>query len=58
VCNSSGDCVQCLSPTDCDDDNPCTTDICSASACSHGNAPTTQGCGRGHFCNGAGACSL
>jgi len=39
---SDGSCVQCSQPSQCDDSNPCTQDICSAGVCSNpaGNAGT------------------
>ncbi|MGE0790417.1 MAG: MYXO-CTERM sorting domain-containing protein [Sandaracinaceae bacterium] len=52
----------CTSAADCNDSNPCTTDVCTAGACSH--APTATGtacpdadlCNGDETCDGAGAC--
>lgn len=35
VCDDHGQCVQCLSDDACDDDNPCTSDFCTAGQCLH-----------------------
>ena len=39
-CDANGECVECLSATDCDDGNECTSDACSGGTC---NAVPTAG---------------
>ena len=43
------------SPGECDDADPCTTDVCTASSCEFGPGPDGAACGIGGVCSG-GAC--
>jgi hypothetical protein len=47
-------CVECLTASDCNDGNGCTTDTCVAGACVFTN--NTIACNDGVFCNGADTC--
>jgi hypothetical protein len=47
---------QCTSNTDCDDDNPCTTNTCSSGHCVTAPAPPRTACGHAGLCDNAGAC--
>ncbi len=45
VCNGNGECVECNSPTQCDDDgNPCTVATCQAGQCGTANANNGTSC--------------
>ncbi|UJR79907.1 hypothetical protein [Sandaracinus amylolyticus] len=44
----------CGGPSDCDDDDPCTTDACEGGACVY--APADGACDDGVFCNGLDRC--
>jgi hypothetical protein len=46
---------ECTSAVDCNDDNPCTDDTCSAGTCGHAN--NTSSCDDGNACTTADACS-
>ncbi len=45
----------CLTAADCDDGNPCTTDVCSAGTCSHGY--NNASCNDGIACTGSDTCN-
>ncbi|APR85895.1 Tryptophan synthase alpha chain [Minicystis rosea] len=48
---------QCMSDTDCDDGNLCTTDACGHDhTCSHTTANVGMSCGHAMTCNGSGKC--
>jgi hypothetical protein len=55
VCNA-GECVECAGAADCDDLNPCTTDVCDTAAgtCSH--PPNSAGCNDGNACTQSDFC--
>jgi len=56
-CDGAGSCSwDCLSNSDCDDNNACTDDTCSGHTCSNPVKPAGTVCGC-DFCNGAGSCS-
>jgi hypothetical protein len=56
VCDEAGDrCVQCLSPTQCNDNNACTTDSCTNNVCV--NANNTLSCNDNLFCTVTDVCS-
>ncbi|RME26918.1 MAG: VCBS repeat-containing protein [Deltaproteobacteria bacterium] len=52
-----GDCIECTGPADCNDNNPCTADACTAGLCE--NTPLSDGtpCDDGLFCTENDACS-
>ena len=51
------DTVECETPTDCDDDDVCTIDVCTPEGnCAYDNAPDGTACSDGIFCNGAETC--
>jgi len=50
-CQCKGETPECLSSADCDDDNPCTDDICQHYHCQHTNY------GFDHLCNDTPKCS-
>ncbi len=43
-CAASGSCITKI-PTACEDNNPCTLDLCGAGVCSHANLPNGTTCG-------------
>jgi hypothetical protein len=47
---------ECASNSDCDDELPCTSDVCNAGSCQHPPASAGTACGHGDLCNGAGQC--
>jgi MYXO-CTERM domain-containing protein len=49
-------CVDCTSPADCDDANPCTDDLCSGGECSY--ATNTAACDDGLFCTMNDQCDM
>src|SRR5581483_221816 len=54
---------QCMSAAECDDSNTCTTDACTANACTHANVMMGTACNDGlsttknDQCNGLGTCA-
>jgi hypothetical protein len=55
LCNETTDsCVQCLSASDCNDNNICTDNVCSSGTCQY--PPNTVPCPDGLFCNGNEVC--
>ncbi|HKO95223.1 MAG TPA: hypothetical protein VJU61_28905 [Polyangiaceae bacterium] len=58
VCDGAGQCVspQCTGDVDCNDDNSCTSDVCTSGICSHPPAEAHTPCAHGNVCDGAGAC--
>jgi hypothetical protein len=57
-----GECLECTDSTQCDDENECTTDSCSAGVCEHVNRPDMTSCGTasvccGGTCHGGDCCS-
>ncbi|MGE0790451.1 MAG: hypothetical protein AB7S26_32540 [Sandaracinaceae bacterium] len=46
--------VGCVLDSDCDDDNPCTDDLCMTGECTH--EPNDLACDDGIFCNGLDSC--
>jgi hypothetical protein len=55
VC-SAGECVQCTEAADCDDSNPCTTDVCDTAAGSCNHTPKTGACDDGNACTETDVC--
>lgn len=60
VCNASGQCVECLNDTGCNDGNACTSNTCQNGSCQYaplaaGGSCTRSGGGTG-VCDGAGEC--
>ncbi|MDO8508067.1 MAG: MopE-related protein [Nanoarchaeota archaeon] len=53
---SAGSCVQCVTSSQCNDNNPCTEDLCSAGSCAFPNN-NANSCSDGLFCNGVESCS-
>jgi hypothetical protein len=47
----------CGSGADCDDDNPCTSDVCSGGVCSNPPANDGASCDDGNVCNGTDTCA-
>ncbi len=43
-------------PADCNDSNPCTTDVCGGSGCTHTPVATGTSCADSTVCNGAESC--
>ncbi|MEO1269335.1 MAG: hypothetical protein AAFX99_14685, partial [Myxococcota bacterium] len=55
LCDEEGRrCVGCIDKDDCDDNNPCTDDVCELGFCS--NNVTEGSCDDGLFCNGPDIC--
>ena len=54
-CADTHECVACLTAADCDDGDPCTTDSCGASGCTH--APIDQCCDADSDCEDGDACT-
>lgn len=55
LCNETTDtCVDCLSATDCNDNNICTNNVCNNGSCQF--PPNTVPCPDGLFCNGDEVC--
>jgi len=46
---ADANCVGCVVPADCNDNNPCTTDVCTTGTC-HNNPATGPVCNDGAFC--------
>ncbi|MCC6625225.1 MAG: tandem-95 repeat protein [Deltaproteobacteria bacterium] len=55
VCDGAGNCVECVSPAQCNDGNECTGDQCTNNVCSNPNHPPATTC-TGGLCNGQGDC--
>jgi len=56
ICDEPTDrCVQCLSPSDCNDGNLCTNDVCTSNVCSNPN--NSNPCSDGAFCTSSDTCS-
>lgn len=56
LCSEEFDaCVECLGDADCDDGNPCTTDMCVSTICNRPN--NTLPCDDGTFCTATDTCS-
>ena len=55
VCLASGTCIDSPCPTNCDDGNPCTDDVCIGSVCS--NPANSLGCSDGKSCTSSDTCS-
>ncbi|MEK6675241.1 MAG: hypothetical protein AABZ47_06250 [Planctomycetota bacterium] len=55
-CNETTDtCVDCSANADCNDNNPCTNDVCQSGTCI--NSPNTVPCNDGLFCTSNDTCS-
>ena len=52
-----GNCVACLIDTDCEDNNPCTDDVCNISECSNTAAIEGRPCADGLSCTEGDSCS-
>ncbi len=50
------ECDECLADVECDDDNPCTLELCEAGICTFPPVPEGTPCPDGVFCNGAETC--
>jgi cysteine-rich repeat protein len=58
VCDEDQDeCVACSINSDCDDDNECTSDVCSSGTCSYINLSSGTAC-TGGTCDGSGNCTV
>ena len=57
TCNAVGQCVAlpCV-PADCNDNNPCTDDVCNAGVCGHTN-DNANSCADANLCDGTETCS-
>jgi len=55
-CNENTDaCLQCLTPSECNDNNPCTNDTCTSNVCGHSNNTVT--CNDNNACTSNDRCS-
>lgn len=55
VCNGSGACVECTSPSHCSASGQCHTATCSAGSCGESPKDSGEAC-TGGYCNGSGSC--
>ena len=53
--NDTG-CMQCQNPSDCNDNNTCTTDNCVGGVCQYGNVANGTGCNDGNGCTQTDTC--
>jgi len=53
---ADGDCVNCYGPADCDDANPCTSDLCSSGVCQNPNLSNGTDCNDGLYCTVGDSC--
>ncbi|MEK6676854.1 MAG: hypothetical protein AABZ47_14515 [Planctomycetota bacterium] len=55
ICNEdTNQCVACIDPSDCNDENPCTTDICAVTECRY--ELSSDSCDDGFFCTSNDRC--
>jgi hypothetical protein len=55
-CNATGQCVACISASDCPDPGPCNTKACTLGVCDARPKAAGTACQSGMMCDGEGAC--